>query len=135
MSFSRATASSELLAPDRQRPAPPVFLRKLRRAAVAVGCDIRLRVRVDGHPRPSLRWYHDDMALAADDQDYGGLWIRDCQQVDSGLYTCVATNNLGEARTCGPLAVLDLGQGRTPGEQRCAGQKLACIRHGLKHLL
>lgn len=91
---------------------PPVFLRKLRKAAVAAGCDVRLRVAVGGHPRPTLQWYRNDEPLISDDQDYGGLWIRDCKQVHGGLYTCVAVNNLGEARTSAVLAVLDLGEGK-----------------------
>ncbi|XP_076872177.1 LOW QUALITY PROTEIN: striated muscle preferentially expressed protein kinase [Brachyhypopomus gauderio] len=112
MSSSQATPSSDPPSPGGRPsgPAPPVFLRKLRRAAVAVGCDVRLRVVVGGHPRPSLHWYRNDVPLPADTQDYGGLWIRDCQQTDGGLYTCVAVNSLGEAQTSGTLAVLDLGE-------------------------
>uniref|UniRef100_A0A8B9M096 Striated muscle enriched protein kinase a n=1 Tax=Astyanax mexicanus TaxID=7994 RepID=A0A8B9M096_ASTMX len=90
--------------------APPVFIRKLRRAAVATGCDVRLRVTVGGYPRPALHWYRNDDPLPSDAQDYGGLWIRDCHQTDGGLYTCVAVNHLGEARSSAVLAVLDLGE-------------------------
>lgn len=99
--------------------APPVFLRKLRKAAVAAGCDVRLRVAVGGYPRPTLHWYRNDEPLISDDRDYGGLWIRDCQRVHGGLYTCVAVNTLGEARTSAVLAVLDLGEGK----MQCAMKK------------
>ncbi|XDV36135.1 hypothetical protein PO909_005979 [Leuciscus waleckii] len=92
--------------------APPVFLRKLKWAAVAGGCDVRLRVSVGGNPRPTLHWYHNDDPLINDHEDYDGWWIRDCKQADGGLYTCVAVNNLGEARTSAVLAVLDLGEGK-----------------------
>ncbi|XP_062303663.1 striated muscle preferentially expressed protein kinase-like isoform X2 [Osmerus eperlanus] len=90
----------------------PVFLRKLRKAAVGTGCDIRLRVSVGGHPRPTLCWYHNEEELRAPsgDGDAGGLWIRDCKPGDAGLYTCVATNSLGEARSSALLAVMDLGE-------------------------
>ncbi|XP_019897937.3 striated muscle preferentially expressed protein kinase isoform X4 [Esox lucius] len=91
-------------------PTPPVFLRKLRKAAVGTGCDIRLRVSVAGHPAPSLRWYHNEEPLAqSKEHDAGGLWIRDCKPSDAGLYTCMASNSLGDARSCALLAVMDLG--------------------------
>lgn len=90
---------------------PPVFIRKMRNAAVGTGCDIRLKVAVAGDPQPSLYWYHNDDLLNMDNQEYGGLWIRDCKPTDAGLYTCIATNYLGESRSSAVLAVLDLGEG------------------------
>lgn len=92
---------------------PPVFTRKMRNAAVGTGCDIRLKVTVCGDPQPSLYWYHNDDLLNMDNQEYGGLWIRDCKPSDAGLYTCIANNHLGEARSSAVLAVLDLGEGKT----------------------
>lgn len=95
-------------------PAPPVFNRKLRKAAVGTGCDIRLRVSVAGHPKPVLTWYHnDDPVPPSEAQDPGGLWIRDCGTSDAGLYTCVATNDLGEASCSAVLAIMDLGEGKS----------------------
>uniref|UniRef100_A0A3Q3NG44 Striated muscle enriched protein kinase a n=1 Tax=Mastacembelus armatus TaxID=205130 RepID=A0A3Q3NG44_9TELE len=92
---------------------PPVFLRKLRKAAVGTGCDIRLRVSVAGFPKPSLAWYHNDELLPPSEaQDPGGLWIRDCHTNDAGLYTCVATNDLGQASCSAVLAIMDLGEGK-----------------------
>ncbi|XP_067107338.1 striated muscle preferentially expressed protein kinase isoform X1 [Osmerus mordax] len=89
---------------------PPIFIRKMRNAAVGTGCDIRLKVAVAGDPQPSLYWYHNDDLLNMDNQEYGGLWIRDCKPSDAGLYTCIANNHLGEARSSAVLAVLDLGE-------------------------
>ncbi|KAM9334206.1 striated muscle preferentially expressed protein kinase-like [Symphorus nematophorus] len=94
-----------------QEPTPPVFIRKLRKAAVGTGCDIRLRVSVAGFPKPSLTWYHNEELLAPSEaQDSGGLWIRDCHTSDAGLYVCVATNELGEASCSAVLAIMDLGE-------------------------
>nr|XP_061799785.1 striated muscle preferentially expressed protein kinase-like [Nerophis lumbriciformis] len=96
--------------PAHPSPTPPVFTRKMRNAAVGTGCDIRLKVTVSGDPQPSLYWYHNDELLNMENQEYGGLWIRDCKPTDAGLYTCIANNHLGEARSSAVLAVLDLGE-------------------------
>ncbi|XP_058468448.1 striated muscle preferentially expressed protein kinase-like isoform X4 [Solea solea] len=94
-----------------QKPTLPVFNRKLRKAAVGTGCDIRLRVSVAGFPKPALTWYHNDEPVPPSAaQDSGGLWIRDCRTSDAGLYTCVATNELGEATCSAVLAIMDLGE-------------------------
>ncbi|KAG7501686.1 Pkinase multi-domain [Solea senegalensis] len=96
-----------------QEPTLPVFNRKLRKAAVGTGCDIRLRVSVAGFPKPTLTWYHNDEPIPPSAaQDSGGLWIRDCRTSDAGLYTCVATNELGEATCSAVLAIMDLGEER-----------------------
>uniref|UniRef100_A0A3P8WK14 non-specific serine/threonine protein kinase n=1 Tax=Cynoglossus semilaevis TaxID=244447 RepID=A0A3P8WK14_CYNSE len=96
--------------PGYPNPSAPVFVRKMRNAAVGTGCDIRLKVTVAGDPQPSLYWYHNDDLLNMENQEYGGLWIRDCKPSDAGLYTCIANNHLGEARSSAVLAVLDLGE-------------------------
>uniref|UniRef100_UPI0037E8810E striated muscle preferentially expressed protein kinase n=1 Tax=Semicossyphus pulcher TaxID=241346 RepID=UPI0037E8810E len=111
----RSKASTEQLVPEPRgpglpTPTPPVFVRKMRNAAVGTGCDIRLKVTVAGDPQPSLYWYHNDDLLNMENQEYGGLWIRDCKPSDAGLYTCIANNHLGEARSSAVLAVLDLGE-------------------------
>lgn len=117
----RSKANHEQAVPEasgRSRPTqtPPVFTRKMRNAAVGTGCDIRLKVTVAGDPQPSLYWYHNDELLNMENQEYGGLWIRDCKPSDAGLYTCIANNHLGEARSSAVLAVLDLGEGNNNNE-------------------
>lgn len=109
--MTKATGLKDQVVPDHE-PMPPIFVRKLRKAAVGTGCDIRLRVSVKGTPRPSLTWYHNDTLLPRTEaQDSGGLWIRDCHTLDAGLYTCVAANELGEASCSAILAIMDLGEG------------------------
>ncbi|XP_026127118.1 striated muscle preferentially expressed protein kinase-like isoform X3 [Carassius auratus] len=121
----RAKVSSDQVVPDPAAsvyptPTPPVFIRKMRNAAVGTGCDIRLKVAVAGDPQPTLFWYHNDDLLNMDNQEYGGLWIRDCKPSDAGLYTCIATNHLGEARSSAVLAVLDLGEDSETTEDEAA---------------
>ncbi|XP_061579898.1 striated muscle preferentially expressed protein kinase isoform X2 [Cololabis saira] len=111
----RSKANPDQVMPDPRglshpTPTPPIFIRKMRNAAVGTGCDIRLKVSVAGDPQPSLYWYHNDELLDMENQEYGGLWIRDCKPSDAGLYTCIANNHLGETRTSAVLAVLDLGE-------------------------
>ncbi|XP_069554254.1 striated muscle preferentially expressed protein kinase-like isoform X1 [Brachyistius frenatus] len=111
----RAKITIDQVVPDNgaktQEPTAPVFLRKLRKAAVGTGCDIRLRVSVSGYPKPSLTWYHNEEVLPPSEaQDSGGLWIRDCRTSDAGLYTCMATNEMGEASCSAVLAIMDLGE-------------------------
>lgn len=108
----KRSKASGLEQASRPSPSPPVFTRKMRNAAVGTGCDIRLKVTVAGDPQPSLYWYHNDQLLDMENQEYGGLWIRDCKPSDAGLYTCIANNHQGEARSSAVLAVLDLGEGK-----------------------
>ena len=105
------------MSPD--QPAPPCFVRKLRKAAVGTGCDIRLRVCVLGNPEPELRWFRNEEPLPQGEvQDPGGLWIRDCRTCDAGLYTCVASSALGQATSSALLAIMDLGEGRTMSREK-----------------
>lgn len=113
-----------------QEPHPPAFIRKLRKAAVGTGCDIRLRVSVTGFPKPSLAWYHnDDLLPPSEAQDPGGLWIRDCRTSDAGLYTCVATNQSGEASCSAVLAIMDLGEGNQRHKHHKNGNLLWGVQH------
>ncbi|XP_051998795.1 striated muscle preferentially expressed protein kinase-like [Xyrauchen texanus] len=126
----RAKVSSEQVVPDPASsvyptPTPPVFIRKMRNAAVGTGCDIRLKVAVAGDPQPSLYWYHNDDLLTMENQEYGGLWIRDCKPSDAGLYTCIATSHLGEARSSAVLAVLDLGEDSETTEDEAAEPQIS----------
>ncbi|XP_062258664.1 striated muscle preferentially expressed protein kinase [Platichthys flesus] len=105
--------------PGHPVPTPPAFVRKMRNAAVGTGCDIRLKVTVAGDPQPSLYWYHNEDLLNMENQEYGGLWIRDCKPSDAGLYTCIANNHLGEIRSSAVLAVLDLGEDSETTEDEC----------------
>ncbi|XP_034007156.1 striated muscle preferentially expressed protein kinase [Trematomus bernacchii] len=109
----RPKITKDKIVPDTgsSEPTAPFFTRKLRKAAVGTSCDIRLRVSVGGFPKATLTWYHNNEPLPPSEaQDAGGLWIRDCRVSDAGLYTCMATNELGEASCSAVLAIMDLGE-------------------------
>ncbi|XP_072902358.1 striated muscle preferentially expressed protein kinase isoform X4 [Hemitrygon akajei] len=95
----------------------PAFVRKLRNAAVGTGCDIRLKVSVTGSPLPTLNWFRNNTPLPPDADDYGALSIRDCKSADAGVYTCIARNAHGEARTSAVLAVLEVEDSEECGEE------------------
>ncbi|XP_030064611.1 striated muscle preferentially expressed protein kinase [Microcaecilia unicolor] len=86
----------------------PVFIRKLKNAAIGSGCDISLKVTVTGHPQPVLTWYKNENLITSKGQEYGTLWIRDSNMEDAGVYTCVAQNELGEAMTSAVLAIIEM---------------------------
>ncbi|XP_065269455.1 LOW QUALITY PROTEIN: striated muscle preferentially expressed protein kinase [Emys orbicularis] len=95
------------------RPAAPVFVRKLKNAAIGPGCDIRLRVAVVGSPQPRLRWYKNGAQIPPRGEEYGTLWIRDSKLEDAGVYTCVAQNEQGETMTSAVLAIIDMEDSET----------------------
>ncbi|XP_065416498.1 striated muscle preferentially expressed protein kinase isoform X3 [Chrysemys picta bellii] len=95
------------------RPAAPVFVRKLKNAAIGPGCDIRLRVAVAGSPQPRLRWYKNGAQIPLRGEEYGTLWIRDSKLEDAGVYTCVAQNEQGETMTSAVLAIIDMEDSET----------------------
>ena len=55
---------------------------------------VHLRVRVSGHPTPTINWYHDGVAVRADYSreidEHGGLMFPSVEKDHSGntLYCC-----------------------------------------------
>ena len=78
-----------------RRASPPTFTTGLRDCAVVAGRSVNLRVALQGNPRPTLSWLKDGVPLRDPwpDEDT-------CLRVRTdGLYTCVAVNSAGDART------------------------------------
>ncbi|XP_044159571.1 LOW QUALITY PROTEIN: striated muscle preferentially expressed protein kinase [Bufo gargarizans] len=108
---------------EQSKPCPPQIVRKLKNAAIGTGCDISLKVAVEGVPVPSLSWYKNKEPLDPGAEEYGTLCIRDSKIEDAGVYTCVALNPLGEAITSAVLAIIDL-EDSEPGEEDTGGPQL-----------
>ncbi len=80
---------------------PPVFVEKLRANLTDEGM-VSFECKVVGFPTPVLSWLKDGNDLKPGDvyQLYGNQSI--------GVYTCVAKNCMGEARSTSSLTVEDL---------------------------
>uniref|UniRef100_A0A672I7Z7 Ig-like domain-containing protein n=1 Tax=Salarias fasciatus TaxID=181472 RepID=A0A672I7Z7_SALFA len=83
----------------------PVFLSQLTPASVASGETARLTVRVSGFPKPTVKW-SSNCVIVADPDGSGFIRIQAVKQADSGLYTCKASNQLGEASCSAQLVVV-----------------------------
>jgi hypothetical protein len=70
---------------------------------VLYGSDKKFFCEVIGVPRPSVTWYKDDVELQENDKlsliSDGSLVLRDVTEIIDGMYTCLATNFEGEARS------------------------------------
>ena len=70
--------------------------------------EVRLVCDAIGNPEPNFQWYfHDQKLNKATDKCFA---INKAKESDSGLYTCVATNEFGTARTL--AAYIDVTEGR-----------------------
>ncbi|XP_076455301.1 hemicentin-1-like isoform X2 [Babylonia areolata] len=70
-----------------------------RKVLVAVGDQARLRCIAEGIPKPNITWYRSDRMLQTaynvEVHPSGELLINNVQDLDAGLYKCVATNDAG----------------------------------------
>lgn len=67
--------------------------------------EARFDIKLNGYPTPSVEWYHDSekvkdgdkykISESKENQVYS-LEIRDLQKPDSGIYKCVASNEVGK---------------------------------------
>uniref|UniRef100_A0A914I5C8 Muscle M-line assembly protein unc-89 n=1 Tax=Globodera rostochiensis TaxID=31243 RepID=A0A914I5C8_GLORO len=74
----------------------------------------KMCLKVTGYPLPDITWYMDDVLLKnderhtfySDDEGFFALTIDPVQTEDTGRYTCVATNEYGQASTSAFFRVL-----------------------------
>jgi len=70
-------------------------------ATLQLGSSARLVCRAEGKTRPTVRWYHDGLAVPRAEEhkvrqsDDGSLYFSVVESGDAGLYVCVATNDQG----------------------------------------
>ncbi|CAL1291290.1 unnamed protein product [Larinioides sclopetarius] len=80
----------------------PSFLKGLKDMSVMADELLKFEVEIDGNPAPEVKWYKDGKPLAAGERikivDKAGkqsLEIPKCKPTDSGSYSCVISNDLG----------------------------------------
>jgi len=87
------------------RPAAvaPQFSQKLENVTLEEGATATLECHVTGHPEPGVRWYKEGRPLSASQKvemrKQDGrvrLILYEVREHDSGRYTCIAQNHLGE---------------------------------------
>ena len=64
--------------------------------------------QAEGNPEPKVTWLKHNSSLPADKRvvsSHGGLMITDVRSQDEGMYSCVATNILGEMTSSAKLTV------------------------------
>ena len=71
----------------------------------------RQTCQAEGFPLPKLSWNRSGMPLPVGKTEVkeGNLTIRNLSPADSGLYECVATNNMGTKKTRINMVVQQLG--------------------------
>lgn len=76
---------------------------------------IKLRLSFAGHPIPQVAWYKDtqlidDIRVNTEviDQNTALMCIFEARRSDTGLYSCMASNEYGEARANVDVQVMDV---------------------------
>uniref|UniRef100_A0A8D8NTA4 Muscle M-line assembly protein unc-89 n=1 Tax=Culex pipiens TaxID=7175 RepID=A0A8D8NTA4_CULPI len=85
------------------------------------GLEAKFPAKLVGVPRPTVQWYKNETPISANDRykmKYEGehccLYIKECNESDTGLYSCIATNREGSSTI---EAKLDVVSQLTKGEE------------------
>ncbi|XP_014485705.1 PREDICTED: uncharacterized protein LOC106750117 isoform X2 [Dinoponera quadriceps] len=107
---SATLAVKETVAEEQLRA--PVFVKELQPSTAREGCSHSLECTVEGNPLPTVQWYKNDVNID-NSPDYvitfnNGEAILKFDELfleDKALYTCKATNRLGQSSTTASLDV------------------------------
>ncbi|XP_036379292.1 roundabout homolog 1-like isoform X1 [Megalops cyprinoides] len=99
---------------------PPVIQQGPVNQVVSVDGTVVLSCLATGSPTPTILWKKDGSLVSTNDprikqQDSGALQIRYAKLVDTGVYTCIASNPSGEASWKAYLEVKEFGVAVQPG--------------------
>ncbi|KAK7474746.1 hypothetical protein BaRGS_00034039 [Batillaria attramentaria] len=75
---------------------------------VAEETDVTIPCKVEGKPKPTVKWYKGDQLLDGNRYEIlpsGDLVVKSARKKDGGLYSCRAKNRFGDAEASGNLVV------------------------------
>ena len=97
-----------------EAPMKPEFTTPLNTRTLVVGYNGTLTCAIRGRPRPRIKWFKNQVEIVNDPkfkiswgQGIIQLEIRRAQKSDAGTYTCLASNDLGEAAVTADVFVRD----------------------------
>ncbi|CAJ0965631.1 unnamed protein product [Ranitomeya imitator] len=112
---SSAQITTKIMNPNFIQEVAPEFLLNLADIICVVGDTVTLRCKVCGRPKPNITWRGPDQSVLDGDcsaytmtsSESGDIRLRICNLMpqDSGIYTCVATNEHGSASTSATIKV------------------------------
>ncbi|XP_015261093.1 PREDICTED: kalirin-like, partial [Gekko japonicus] len=126
--------SMEIINPNFIQEVAPEFLVPLVDITCLLGDTVILQCKVCGRPKPTITWKGPDQNILDNDNstaaytvsscDSGEITLKICNVMpqDSGIYTCVATNELGTASTSATIKV----QGVPAAPNRPIAQERSC---------
>ncbi|XP_018408468.1 PREDICTED: hemicentin-1 [Nanorana parkeri] len=90
---------------------PPRVLVEPENLTFTKGLRIKLKCSATGFPVPRIVWTHNDMFLTYSSRfvitEDGSFIIKNAMEKDSGIYTCLATNNAGTDRQTSILVYIE----------------------------
>ncbi|EUB61841.1 Muscle M-line assembly protein unc-89 [Echinococcus granulosus] len=110
----------------------PRFIKPLENTTVLSGNVIRLTVKVDGHPKPDVKWTVNgreitsspDFVIEEVADGVQSLTIPHALKTDTGRYSVIAKNEAGEAITSGIVTVLGSWPPSTMPSPKLAGDEM-----------
>ncbi|KAJ8267099.1 hypothetical protein GJAV_G00138380 [Gymnothorax javanicus] len=98
---------------------PPIIRQGPANQTLSLGATAQLQCHVMGNPSPSIQWERDGRRILGNDgrislMENGTLQITTVQEMDSGVYTCVASSSSGETSWSGILSVKEGGASSVP---------------------
>ncbi|XP_074857072.1 kalirin isoform X10 [Carettochelys insculpta] len=128
------TKVSEIMNPNFIQEVAPEFLVPLVDITCLLGDTVMLQCKVCGRPKPNITWKGPDQNILDSDNSTGTYTVSSCDSgeitlkicnlmpQDSGIYTCVATNEHGTASTSATVKV----QGVPAAPNRPIAQERSC---------
>ncbi|XP_070587022.1 kalirin isoform X9 [Erythrolamprus reginae] len=126
--------SMEIINPNFIQEVAPEFLVPLVDITCLLGDTVMLQCKVCGRPKPTITWKGPDQNMLDNDNSTAAVTVTSCESgditlkicnlmpQDSGIYTCVATNELGTASTSATIKV----QGVPAAPNRPIAQERSC---------